>query len=223
MGLREHGTLQIDGPHSATGSQEVEWLLAICIEDAVTDAEISSFTRMAEARGQGAWLRRTAASLLDSVSTWRRGRGIALAALGDFTSEDFEPFVQALAADRSWLQWRRQDLIKWHEQNLWARHWFKAFLTAEAEDAALSTFRLFLRVVDGRFWLWRQSMKQSCSAVREQRLRFLAASEDEIEKRIESAERGRKDTFLGEKTASGEIYPFINGRPRVLADVEHDI
>ena len=44
--------------------------------------------------------------------------------------------------------------------NIYAKHWFTEILSAESDLHAWAVFRLLLRCVDKRFWLWRRILKE---------------------------------------------------------------
>ena len=44
--------------------------------------------------------------------------------------------------------------LDYYKENPWEKHWFKKFLNDEDDEVAWAGFKLFLKCVDRRYWLW---------------------------------------------------------------------
>ena len=89
-----------------------------------------------------------------------------------------------------------------HQRNQWARHWFEVFLGHAEDLRAWAAFRLFLRCVDRRFWLWGPEMIES-SAVAGQRILHYNANRGQIRKA--AAENEKNALKLGKRLVGCDI------------------
>ncbi|OYD87845.1 hypothetical protein CDG77_27170 [Nostoc sp. 'Peltigera membranacea cyanobiont' 213] len=84
------------------------------------------------------------------------------------------------------------------QRNAWAKHWFKCFMNTDDRVMAWSYFRLFLRCVDRRFWLWKDKFICNISSNNFQKFyfNFLEDNMNEIEKSIKKHEEELEKYFL---------------------------
>lgn len=223
--LNDTGVAHAQAALAVPESAESEWLRAFSLEPVFDDARLGFLARAAGVFRKHQWVTTTARGLLDAPCVWRRGRGLALAALADLTAEEFAPFAVAIEQDESWLKERRSDLVLWHNQNRWARHWFAEFLRRATHDGAWGAFRLFLRCVDRRFEVWSGDLiaeagDPETNPTLAQRLRYYRTSNEVVKRAIKTREDPRKETFLGARVPRQSIYPFVNGTPDLICELE---
>jgi hypothetical protein len=99
-------------------------------------------------------------------------------------------------------------------RGVWAKHWYRRFLSASEEVEAWASFRLFLQCVDSRFWLWQQQLQTEAalSATPQKRLVFLENNTDTITNNAQKNERSLADTFLGQKVLRNQTWPWMQVR-----------
>ena len=94
---------------------------------------------------------------------------------------------------------------------MWAKHWYRQFLVSEDNVVSWASFRLFLKSVDTRFWLWHKDLETEVAQTHSdaQRQLFLRDSLDDIGSAIEKNEKQMVENFLGQKILNGEVWPWM--------------
>ena len=94
------------------------------------------------------------------------------------------------------------------DSRLGREEWFRRFTTRPDTEGAFAAFRLFLRCVDRRYWVWRGRIVEDArlSAVRR---RYLAVSRDEIERAIKENEKDLEKRFLGTEIPENSVHPWL--------------
>lgn len=95
------------------------------------------------------------------------------------------------------------------ERNAWAKHWFRRFLAPPNDIEAWAAFRLFLRCVDQRFWLWYEAMVNEKEAVPSARRSFIDDNVDRIKQRARKNQRKIEKQFLGHEVKHRELWPWM--------------
>ncbi|MBV5324105.1 MAG: hypothetical protein J0626_01900, partial [Rhodospirillaceae bacterium] len=80
------------------------------------------------------WLMEAIETQVIMAPLWRRGKGLALAALADLDEAAFGALVTKADVDDSWVGDALPALRAYHDRNRWARHWYRQFLTAPDKD-----------------------------------------------------------------------------------------
>lgn len=110
----------------------------------------------------------------------------------------------------SWRQTLiRLSIARW-KQNSWAKHWFKQFCEASDSVDAWSAFRLFLRCVDRRFWLWKDQYLNY--DMPKKHLIFFEDNQMTIQNSIRKNEKKSlhlTKRFLGHKIAERQAWPWF--------------
>lgn len=110
--------------------------------------------------------------------------------------------------------WRKQlvnlSLNRW-KKNTWAKYWFKNFLDSTDSVLAWRNFRLFLRCVDRRFWLWKKQLIDEVGSIKylESRLSFLKDNTNTIENAIGNNEKELEKYFLGYQIFNRQVSPWL--------------
>jgi hypothetical protein len=99
----------------------------------------------------------------------------------------------------SWLDSLRKQALGRSDREAWARSWLTEYLVSRSLSKSFAAFRLFLRCVDRRYWVWAPELKERVSRrnlTGQRRLRFLTTNRREIEKAIEENEKRLDKYFL---------------------------
>jgi hypothetical protein len=104
-----------------------------------------------------------------------------------------------------WQGEQQERALKNCRADQWARIWFSKFASDESNAVALGAFRLFLTCVDSRFSRWRDA---AITGMRDDRLRFLMTSLDEIERSIKDNEERLRKHFLGMDVSVRQVWPW---------------
>lgn len=110
----------------------------------------------------------------------------------------------------SWIKAIIETSLNRLNKNIWAKHWFSQFCELEDDDLSWSSFRLFLKCVDRRFWIWNKTFEQRIPKHKVNRLTFLKINYSTINKNIKQNESELKKVFLTENVLDGEVWPWIN-------------
>lgn len=155
------------------------------------------------------WLDNFIKQGLGSELILEQARSIVL--MGFLDTEDAgEQLTQRLEnLPDSWLQTvTKKSLEHWHH-NQWAKVWFKRFLVLENNVEAWAKFRLFLKCVDRRFWIWNTRIIKENKPISKKRLLFLEMNTDDIKNNIEKNEKALKEQFLTEKILDYQAWPWM--------------
>jgi hypothetical protein len=170
-----------------------------------TDAALLEIVLAVMNYGRFEWLNGHIENFTASGSTWQQLMGHFLASLAQITSSyqrkcdantTFEAKVLQ-AAD--WV--RRRDAS--------ARHWYEEFLTLPDCDEAWGALRLFLEVVDIRFWGWKDELDARVGDT-EGRLRYLDNLHGRIDAEISRQWEKAVSTFLGIDVGNSQVFPFVD-------------
>jgi hypothetical protein len=111
--------------------------------------------------------------------------------------------------------WRKTlvkiSLDRW-QRNAWAKHWFTQFLEETDKVLAWRSFRLFVKCVDRRFYLWKQSVidEHLSSEDIDLKLDFLRDNTDTLKNAMRNNnEKELRENFLGYKILSRQAWPWI--------------
>lgn len=92
-----------------------------------------------------------------------------------------------------------------YNRNRWARHWFEKMCATDSAEEFWTISTLFLKIVDARFALWRDSFSRAGTAMP----RFAPSIMNSIERRVNAWKGKREQTLCGDK-APGESYVASN-------------
>lgn len=114
--------------------------------------------------------------------------------------------------ENTWITKLVEDSKHRWSRNIWAKHWYRLFLISDDDIVSWASFRLFLKCVDTRFWLWQNDFKTEIAQLQKniQRLRFLQDSLENIWGAIEKNEKEMVEKFLGQKILKGEVWPWMS-------------
>lgn len=150
------------------------------------------------------WLQRQLSADLASHVPFRKTRAILMRGFLDTPAPPPTP-IPATTDVIEWQREQHQRALKNWRADQWAQTWFYRFASDESDAVALGAFRLFLTCVDGRFSRWRDA---ATTGIREDRLRFLMTSLDEIDQSIRNNEERLRKHFLGMDVSERQVWPW---------------
>ncbi len=145
----------------ASSSAPVAALRAELFEGCVTDEELFDLAFVAQFAGANDCLNGQINDWSESDRRFDRARGIFLLGLLDGEDAEARLLQEKDACGQSWLGSRAEAAAQVARRNLWAKDWFERFMTVPQDVDGWAAFRLFLRCVDRRFWLWGPAMVQT--------------------------------------------------------------
>lgn len=170
--------------------------------------EIALITRLTE---NITWLKRAIEQGLKSPWYFEQARAIIL--IGFFEDKNGEStLLKDCGMPQSWIRTVAEKALDYYKKNAWAKYWFKRFLNDEDNEVAWACFKLFLKCVDRRYWMWKENFLNNShnDYMKQKRLKFLFLNKEEIEKSIRENEKKRNETFLGEKILKNQTWPWMN-------------
>jgi len=108
-----------------------------------------------------------------------------------------------------WL-WSMQAWARRHlERDRCAQEWFRRFCTSRSTDESFAAFRLLLRCVDRRYWVWKYDVVRSVR-LSPLRRRYLTVNQHQIDEAIKENEKTFEKRFLGREIPEGKVYPWLD-------------
>lgn len=111
------------------------------------------------------------------------------------------------------------EVARWAErrlqQNARARIWFSEVLARRDPVEAWAAFRLFLRCVDRRFYLWKQTACASAPDLPAVWRQHVEVNDQDIRRGAERNEGRLSDSLFGHRIARDEIAPWYR-TPRAV-------
>jgi len=181
-------------------------------EKCSSDLELFELSLIFQQTGNLSWLKNMIEKGLKSPWQFDQARSIMLTG---FLEDDHSELVlnRYNEIPQFWLQTVAEKALNLWKKNAWAKHWFNRFLSDKDDIKAWACFRLFLKCVDRRFWIWKEYCLVDYNAEKNKqpnRIEFLSLNQNEIKRAIEKNEKKRKETFLGEKVLSNQVWPWMN-------------
>jgi hypothetical protein len=177
----------------------------------VTDEDLFELTFVAQFATAHDWLDGQIFRWSESSLPFDRARGIFLLGLLDAADAGARLADMKRTHDRSWLGSCAEAAERIHRCNQWAKSWFQRFLTVEDDIKGWAAFRLFLRCVDQRFWIWGPTMVEAHSPSETRRLHYVANRRAIAA----SAHRNERDPLklherlVGEKVLEEKAWPWM--------------
>lgn len=200
---------------------DVDDLREQLLSQVTNDDGLFGIALAAQANGAGPWLQGVIARDIEDRRFARCARAMTLLGCLD------EPWITAELRGSLELRDGALGLVAarardWIERNRRARLWYVEFLVRPDEVEAWAAWRLFLRCVDRRYYIWRREVQNR--GVSEQRRRQIEATGDVVSHAIDRTEAGEgialKETFFGRRISKGEIFPWYRDPP--LAPLDED-
>ena len=182
------------------------------LEQCKTDRELLKLAILAQSGNNRDWLWSNIESGLQSSAPIEKSRGITLLAF--IQEPEAGERLKSLVPEQpdTWLKQLAE--ISYHrwQKNNWAMHWFRQFINAGDDVISWTSFRLFLRCVDSRFWLWRDWVQAegSVSTFSPKRRQFLEENLETIKNRIQTNGEPLEKHYLGHKILFGQAFPWMS-------------
>lgn len=194
-----------------TPSEEVKNAWRRKLECCNTDQGLMRITVLARKGTGGEWLRSYINERLHSTTPLDKARAIVLSGfLDDQQSLELTQRLVQRQPD-TWpveiakmAQHRRQ-------RNDWAKYWFTRFLISGDDTVAWASYRLFLRCVDSRFWLWREQLEADSDGIDlyPRREVFFNCNQEDLRNAIKANEKDMAEQFLGQKINKRQVWPWM--------------
>jgi len=202
------------GLFRAGNSEAVCKLRKSLLENALCDDDLFEITLLAQWHNRHEWhewLEKIITTYLQSDFSLDIAKGLFLLGFMDTPSagEQLDDWIAEKKS--SWLHdcARKAKII--HDRNQWAHHWFERFVNHKEPLQAWAAFRLFLRCVDRRFWLWGEKMISSPNVPYE-RFEHYRACRDSIVKASRKNEKKHfklQENLVGCKVQENQLWPWL--------------
>lgn len=191
----------------AKNSESVAELRDSILEDCTTDIALFEVVLLSAIGKAEDWLNQKIAILRNSNSDYDRARAWMLE--GYSLSLEAHERLQGFVASNedSWVRDIAEIALRNQKRNTYARHWFERFLAENDRVKAWAAFRLFLRCVDRRFWLWLPNMP--LNDAEPWKRDALKANRTKICMMTEKNEKEWQDTLVGHKIKQNELWPWM--------------
>lgn len=192
---------------AAPPSPEVEEILRALLAAATSDSDLFEFVFMCERGGRGDWLREIAEQGLVSEDSYIRARALTLLGFS-MRSADGERLSEWMASHGdSWHRDLADAVRKRYQRHGWSIVWFERFIDKNDRSEAWAAFRVFLRCVDRRFWLWLRD--KPSMIVEPWKQDALVMNYGTIEDACKTNEKDWRDELLGQKLKPNELWPWM--------------
>ena len=179
------------------------------LRNALSDLALCELAVAAKRSGLGPTLLRLLEKLTSDGERLIRARGVAaLGFITDPAADDLLASIRARSPD-PWLDEVAGTAVERRRVDAWARHWFDRFLSAPRDEDAWGGFRLFLRCVDMRFVVWRQSRRDAIDKLSDRRRAFFLANVNAIDEAIKKRGADAKKTLAGHPVLDREAWPWM--------------
>lgn len=191
---------------------DVDALKAELFERCVTDEELFDLAFVTQIARASEWLDGLINRWQASERRFDRARGILLLGLLDADDAKARLEQEKAARGQCWLGSRAEAAAHVARRNRWAKHWFERFLTAPDDLDGWAAFRIFLRCVDRRFWLWGPSSAETRCRFESRRLHY-RANRHAIAKAARRNERDPlklHERLVGDKVLDNKAWPWMS-------------
>jgi hypothetical protein len=181
------------------------------LKNCLLDSELMEISIAAQQQGKVDWLENHAIEQLESDVPINLSYGLTFLGFIDTITAGKHLKEQVASQPDSWRKkLAKLSLERW-SSNLHSRHWFTSFLQETNPDLAWSHFRLFLRCVDRRYWLWEKDLISNTSNRfhLNRNLEFLEDNTNTIRNSIKTNEKPYQDNFLGRKITERQAWPWL--------------
>ena len=177
-----------------------------------TDLEFLELSLMVSKVTSGIWLDNYVYERIDSPIPLEFSRAISIMAFldSDFSINKLKEIIDS--GSDSWKTRLAEKSFERNQKNSYSKHWFKAFLIADSLIESWRCFRLFLQCVDRRYYLWKDEYISEFNTFenKDRILNFLDDNYNVIQTSIKKNEKSIKKTFLGQKIAERQAWPWIS-------------
>lgn len=195
-------------------TQTVDALREEILEEADTDEFVFQIALAAQVHGSIGWLHRVIRRDVKARGLRTPARALTLIGFLD-EGEVLESLRPELRNHTGFLA----EVARWAEnrlqQNARARGWFSEVLARRDPVEAWAAFRLFLRCVDRRFYLWKQAACDASADLPALWRQHIEVNDQDIRRAAEKNEGRLSESLFGHRIARDEIAPWYR-TPRAV-------
>ncbi len=182
-----------------------------CLQQCKTDQELLDLVIVAQT-GKGLnWLESKVEQDLESNVMFSRSRAMLIRGLlaakdtGEWLASQTKPQVE------TWFDQVVAKACLYWQSDTWAKYWFERFLSIPNDTHAWAAFRLLLKCVDRRFWIWQHELRTSvpCCGDVQRRFAFLNYNTDTLRDSIKKNEKAMAEHFLETKVLDNQAWPWM--------------
>lgn len=190
-------------------SRHVETLLDEWLDDCITDKDLFELALAASAVRNEQRLEELIRQRLSSAIPVERAVAIALAGFAVPGSQSAAILESIQLHPEGWLHKIREQARRHLYRNRWAQRWFRRFAASPNTEESFAAFRLFLRCVDRRYWIWKDDVLEGVR-LSPKRRQYWAINRDRINRAITENEKDREKHFLGREIPEGKVHPWLS-------------
>lgn len=193
----------------ATDSPQILHQREEMLNGCYSDKALFEIIYLAQWCGKTEWINAVITRWIESDSDYDIARG--LRSLGFSNDAEHGRQIQSWIDEhgRSWLMDVARDALKSHKRNSWAHTWFERFVEEDDRVKAWAAFRLFLRCVDKRFWIWGDKLIADAADFEGWKNDAYLANIGAIKDAIKENEKKLKETFISQKVNENQLWPWM--------------
>lgn len=194
---------------AAKDSPQVDCKRRQLLNDCNTDQALFEIMYLAQWHKKGEWVDSVIEQYTSSNFSYDIARGLRL--LGFSNEGEHGMWLQKWIDGHksSWLMDVANLAQACSKRNLWARVWFAKFIAEMDRVKAWSAFRLFLRCVDKRFWMWGDELLEGVTDLPGWKRDAYTANIEVIKNAIKDNEKMLNDTFISHKVNENQLWPWM--------------
>jgi len=182
-----------------------------CLQQCKTDEELLDLVIVAQT-GKGLnWLESKVEQDLESTVMFSQSRAMLIRGLlaakdtGEWLASQTKPQVE------TWFDRVVEKACLYWQSDTWAKYWFERFLSIPNDTHAWAAFRLLLKCVDRRFWIWQNELRTTvpCCGDVQRRFAFLNYNKDTLRDSIKKNEKSMAENFLATKVLDNQAWPWM--------------
>ena len=176
--------------------------------DSDSDQALFDVTLLAHLCGKTEWINAVAQELIAADNDLNNSRGLAILGFSNsaFHAEQLQWWIDS--HQESWVMDVARTALRRHQYNSWARSWFQRLIDEDHRVNAWAAFRIFLRCVDQRFWIWGEEMIRG-GKLPEWKTEAYLINKGTIKESIKKNGEKLKKTFVGHEVKENEIWPWM--------------
>jgi len=199
-------------PFKVTDSKPVLTVRKQLLELTISSRDVFEIAFLSQLHDKHDWLNHIISDYLESPHLLEQAKAIYL--LGFMDTPESGNKLSA------WIEEKNDSRIRdcaqrakiHHDRNQWAHHWFEKFANHPDKLQAWAAFQLFLKCVDGRFWLWGRETIKAPGVLyeRQEHYQTCIASILSAIKENEKSHLKLDKTFLGYDIQKNQLWPWMD-------------
>lgn len=195
-------------PFKAIASDRVDALRREIFNNCINDNDLYELALISQVCKKTTWLEELIAELLKSDIDYDIARGLQLSG---FLSNDKEENLQNWinTHNNSWLMDVAKNALNHYNNNVWAKEWFNKFMMEDDRLKAWTSFRLFLKCVDRRYWIWKTEVTDIATPL-DWKVNILIGYQGSIKEACKKNEKKLKDKFITHNVNERQTWPWMS-------------